>query len=175
MMRRSLPALVALLAATPAAADPLTMTKSVTVISDPLGTLVPRSLPGSVVEYKTRTTNPIGNLLTTVKDLLLVENLPANVELRVADLAASGKGPVEFADGNLLGTGLLSSGLNYAYSATTPATDGLEFSTNGTNWSYQPVANAAGYDPAVRAIRVKLTGSFSSATSFQLRYRARIR
>lgn len=174
-MRRCCLLLTALVAATPAAADPLTMTKSVTVISDPLGTLVPRSLPGSVVEYKTRTTNPAANWLTSVKDLMLVENLPANVELRVADLATANKGPVEFSDGNLLGTGLLASGLNYTYSAAAPTTDGLEFSTNGTNWTYQPVANAAGYDPAVRAIRVKLTGNFTAATSFQLRYRARIR
>ncbi|SOB79460.1 hypothetical protein SAMN06297144_0561 [Sphingomonas guangdongensis] len=173
---RRVPLLAAmLLAATPAAADPLTVTKSVTVISDPLGSVVPRSLPGAVVEYKSRATNPAANVLVPVKDLLLVENLPVNVELRVADLATAGKGPVEFADGSLLGTGLLPSGLSYNYSTAAPTTDGLEFSTNGTNWTYQPVANAAGYDPAVRAIRIKLTGNFTAATSFQLRYRARIR
>jgi hypothetical protein len=167
-------ALVLALLATPALADPLGMTRSIAVVSDPVGNLSPRALPGGTVDYKSLVTNPVGNLLKPVRNLVLSETLPANVVLRVTDLAASGKGPVEFADGNLLGTGLLASGLTYSFTSLGSTGDGLEF-FDGTSWSYQPVPDADGYDAKVRAIRVTLTGSFSTATSFQLRYRARIR
>ncbi|MDP1027355.1 hypothetical protein Q5H91_09030 [Sphingomonas sp. KR1UV-12] len=171
MRRLLLPA--ALLAATPATAAPLTITKTVTMVSDPLGNLLPRSLPGSVADYRTRAENPTANLLKPVGDIVLLEELPANVDLRVADLNA-GKGPVEFSDGSLLGTGLAASGLTYAFTALASTTDGLEF-YNGTSWAYQPVADADGYDRNVRAIRVKLGATFATGTSFQLRYRVRIR
>ena len=168
-----LPAILLALPAT-AAADPLTITKTVTVVSDPLGNALPRSLPGSVVDYRTRATNPLANALKTVAGVKLEEPLPANTVLYVGDLAGAGKGPVEFADGNLLGTGLLSSGLTYSYSSLAAPGDGLEFS-DGTSWSYVPVPDAAGYDARIRAVRVTLGASFAATASFQLRYRVKIR
>lgn len=172
-MRRALPLLLALVPAA-AAADPLTITKSATVVSDPLGNANPRSLPGAVVDYKTLASNPIGNLGRPVRNLQLVEPLATNVVLYVGDLAGAGKGPVEFADGSLLGTGLLASGLTYTYTALASASDGLEF-FDGTTWSYQPVPDADGYDARVRAVRVTLGATFATNTSFQLRYRVKIR
>lgn len=166
--------LTAPFAATPARADPISVSKSVTLASDPLGNLIARSLPGSVAEYRTVATNPIANLFKPVRNIQLVEPLPDTVVLRVADLAGPGKGPVEFADGSLLGTGLLSSGLTYSYSAAAPTTDGLEF-WNGTTWAYQPVADAEGYDRNVRAIRITLGSTFATGSTFQLRYRVKIR
>lgn len=162
------------LCAAPALADPLTITKSVTIVSDPIGNAVPRSVPGAVADNRTLATNPAANLVKPVRNVVLTETLPADVMLRVTDLSGAGKGPVEFVDGSLLGTGLAASGLTYSYSASSPANDGLEF-WNGTNWSYQPVADANGYDANVRAIRVTLGANFAPATSFQLRYRTRIR
>ena len=164
---------VAATLAVPAAAAPLTITKSVTTVSDPMGNLIPRALPGAVVDYKILATNPIGNLALPVRNVVMVDNLPANLILRVADLVTN-KGPVEFADGNLLWTGLLASGLTYTYTSLASTTDGIEF-WNGTTWAYQPVPDANGYDANVRAIRVTLGGTFSTATSFQLRLRAKIR
>lgn len=172
---RMLPAaLAAMLAVAPAAADPLVLTKSVTTVSDPLGNTVPRALPGSVTDYRTLVNNPLANLARPVRSVVLVEPLPANVILYVRDLAGAGKGPVEFADGSLLGTGLASSGLSLSYSTTAPAGDGVEFS-DGASWAYQPVPDANGYDARVRAIRLTLSGTFATNTSFQLRYRVRIR
>jgi hypothetical protein len=165
-MRRLL--LLLALAAAPARADPLTIIKTVTIVSDPVGNAVPRSVPGAVADYRTTATNPVANVAKPVRNLVLAETLPADVVLRVTDLAGAGKGPVEFADG------LPPSGLTYAYSAATPTTDGLEFS-NGTTWAYQPVPDADGYDANVRAIRITLGSTFATATSFQLRYRTRIR
>lgn len=171
-MKRAL--LLLALVAAPADADPLTITKGVGAISDPLGNLAPRLLPGAVADYRTTASNPVGNLLKPVRNIVLTETLPPNVILRVSDIATAGKGPVEFADGSLLGTGLLASGLALAYSTTQPASDGLEF-FDGTSWTYQPVADAGGYDTRVRAFRVTLTGTFATNTSFQLRYRVTIR
>lgn len=159
--------------AMPAAAAPLTITKSATTVSDPMGNLIPRALPGAVVDYKILATNPTANALVPVRNLMMVDQLPANMILRVTDLV-TGKGPVEFADGNLLGTGLLASGLTYTFTSLSSTTDGIEF-WNGTTWSYQPVPDADGYDANVRAIRVTLGGTFSTLTSFQLRLRAKIR
>ena len=172
-MRR---ALLLLLAAIPgvATADPLTVTKTVTAVADPLGNLFPRSIPGSTADYRTRATNPSANALVPVRNVRLEEPLAANLILYVGDLAGAGKGPVEFADGSLLGLGLAGSGLTYNYVALTAEGDALEFS-DGSSWGYQPVPDAAGYDARVRAIRVTLGGTFASGTTFQLRYRVKIR
>ncbi len=172
LLRVALPLIAALLPA-PAAAAPVTVTKTVTMISDPLGNLVPRSLPGSVADYRLRVDNPLANLLLPVRNIVLLDTLPANVDLRVADLNA-GKGPVEFIEGSLLGTGLLASGVTYSYVALTAPGDGLEF-FDGTSWNYQPVADADGYDRRVRAVRVTLGASFATLGAFQLRFRVRIR
>jgi hypothetical protein len=105
---------------------------------------------------------------------VITEAIPAGVALRVADLGAAGSGPVEFADGSLLGTGLLGSGLTYGFGGTSSTTDDLEFS-DGTRWSYAPVPDAYGFDPAVRAIRVTLHGTHAANTSYRLRYRVLIK
>lgn len=173
-MRRVIAILAALLAAAPASADPITITKSVTLVSDPLGNLLPRSLPGSVADYRTLATNPVGNLTKPVRNLVLVETLPATTDLRVADLVAAGKGPVEFADGSVLGTGLLAGGVTYAFVSLGSTTDSIEF-WDGTSWSYQPVPESDGYDRNVRAMRITLGSTFTTLGSFQLRYRVRIR
>lgn len=172
-MRGWMLAAIAALIAVPAGADPIAITKSVKAVSDADGNAASRLLPGVVADYRTVATNNAGTL-TVVRGLLLTEPLPAGVVLRVVDLATAGKGPVELSDVNLLGTGLLSSGLTLSYSASSPASDGVEF-YDGSSWAYQPVPDATGYDPRVRAIRVTLNGTFASGASFQLRYRVKIR
>lgn len=165
--------LFALIVAGPVAAAPITVSKSVTIVSDPMNNAAPRSIPGAVADYKTLATNPNG-VLAPVRNIVLTETLQANVIMRVSDIGTAGKGPVEFSDGSLLGTGLLGSGLVYTYSAANPTTDGLEF-YDGNTWGYQPMADADGYDARVKAIRVTLTATFAPGTSFQLRYRVKIR
>jgi hypothetical protein len=176
MMSRYLLGLLALGFAAPALADPLTVAKAATVITDPLGyTVTPRSLPGAVVDYKVVYQNPLANLFKPVRNIVTDDVLPTNVVLRVSDLAAAGKGPIEFLDGNLLGTGLLSSGLTYTFTSLANGADSLDF-FNGTNWGYVPQPDAEGYDANVRAIRVNTgAATFATGTSFQLRYRVKIR
>lgn len=161
--------------ATPALADPLTITKTATVIADQLGTTItPRSLPGATVDYKILYVNPLGNSLKPVRNVVTEDFLPANVVMRVSDVATAGKGPVEFLDGSPLGSGLLTSGLAYSFVSLASATDGLEF-YNGTAWGYVPQPDADGYDPNVRGIRLTTTSTFTTATQFQLRFRVKIR
>lgn len=161
-----------LLAATAAGAADLTITKSSTLVSDDLSLLNPRALPGAVVDYAITVRNP--NPITTVVGTeVIADTIPPNVSLRVADYGLPGSGPVEFADGNLLGLGLLGTGLSMRWTALNSTTDGIEFS-NGTGWTYVPVPDAAGYDPRVRAIRITLTGAHTTGTSYRLRFRTRI-
>lgn len=167
-------AAASLLLPLPALADALAVTKTATVISDPLGNAAPKSLPGAVVDYKVQFTNPLANATLPVRAIVVADMLPTNVILRVSDIATAGKGPVEFVDGSVLGSGLLGSGLTCPFVSLASTTDCIEFS-NGTSWSYVPVADADGYDANVRAIRLSPGTTFSTGGSFRLRYRVKIR
>jgi len=162
----------ALLTPEAARADALVGTKTVTVISDPMGNPLPRSLPGAVMDYRLNVSNPLGNLLKPVKSVVIVENIPDNCDLQVTDLASAGRGPVEFLDGNLLGTGLLGSGLTFTYNPA--AVDSVEFYSEGA-WTSTTSATSGSYNPSIRAVRITLAGTFATSTAFQLRYRVRIR
>ena len=158
----------------PAAAASLSVQKSITVVTDLLGTLQPRIFTGSRIDYALIVTNPLANLLTPVRQVQIEDDIDPTVKLRIAPYLGAGGGPVEFADGNLLDLGLLGSGLGYGFSAIASTTDGLEF-FDGTSWSYVPTADADGCDPQVRRIRVKLTGTQTAGGSFRLRYRVQVR
>ena len=117
-MKRWLLALVAL--ATPAAAAPISVAKSVTVITDLLGSLNPRFLPGSTVEYLLTVQNPLLNP-ETIRNVAICDDLPETMTMLTADLS-SGSGPVSFAQGLLVG-----SGLTYSYGGLAAGNDGLAF------------------------------------------------
>lgn len=160
-----------LLPVTAVQAADLTITKTSTLVSDDLSLLNPRALPGAVVDYAITVRNP--NPITTVVGTeVIADTIPPNVSLRVNGYGL-GSAPVEFADGNLLGLGLLGTGLSLRWIALNSATDGIEFS-NGSRWDYVPVPDADGYDAKVRAIRVTLTGAHTTGTSYRLRFRTRI-
>ena len=159
--------------ATPAAAASLAIVKSTTLIDDPVDTITPRAIPGATVDYALLVTNPLGNLLTPVRAVVIADPIPTSLKLRVADYA-TGTGPVQFTDGGLLNLGLLNGGLTYTYGGLASTTDGLEF-YDGTSWAYQPHDDGSGYDPAVRGVRVTLAGTQIAGGSFRLRYRVRVR
>lgn len=175
---RRLPILLAGAAAAcaaPAIAAALSVAKSSVVVSDPLlGALRPRVIPGAEVDYSLTVTNPLANLLSPVRQVSIGDTIPDSLKLRVTDLARAGSGPVEFADGDLLGLGLSGSGLAYRYVALGDGTDGLDFH-DGKNWGYVPVPDANGFDPKVRGLRVTLSGTHATGGSFRLRYRVVVR
>ncbi len=169
-----LAALLAPLAAAQAA--PLAVTKTAAVVADQVNALNPKALPNATVDYAIRVDNP-NTLLSgqAIAAVMIQDTIPTNVVLRVADYGSAGSGPVEFMDGNLLGLGLLGSGLNYGFTSLASTTDGLEFSNDGTTWTYTPVPDAGGYDANVRAIRVRLTGTQAAGSAFRLRFRVRLK
>ena len=57
----------------------------------------------------------------------------------------------------------LPSGLTYSFITLDDLTDSLDFSIDGTDWSYAPTP-VGGIDSAVRHIRIRPTGSFSGAS-----------
>lgn len=153
----------------------LVVTKSVAVVADQVSTLNPKALPGSTIDVSLTVDNPntilSGNVVGQVK---IVDTIPVYLKLQVTDYSAAGAGPVEFNDGSLLGTGLIGSNLSLSYKGLTDSTDGVEFSTDGINWTYQPVSTG-GYDANVRAIRVTMTGLQAPSSRFRLRYRTMLR
>lgn len=162
------------LPAAPLRADNLQIVKSTAVVADQVSAINPRALPGSDIDYTLMVANPLANALLPVRQVVISDTIPVYARLKVADYGAAGSGPVGFTDGDLLGLGLLGSGLTYSYASLASATDGLDF-YDGASWGYVPVADADGYDGKVRAIRVTLTGTQATNSSFRLRYRVRLR
>lgn len=155
----------------------LTITKVQTIVSDPVNTLNPKAVPGALIDYAITVANPLSNGILPVKtvaNVAIADTVATGTVLRVADYGASGSGPVEFADGSLLGIGLVSSGVGYSFAGLASTADAVDFSTDGVNWTYVPVADAAGYDACVRAVRVRLSGTQNAGTSFRLRFRVRV-
>ena len=162
---------LALTSAAPARAAPLTISKTSQVVSDPMGNALPKAVPGAVVDYTITIANPASNVLTTVNGIVLTEAIPARTELRVADLGLLSSGPVAF-NGSLLGL----SGLGYGFNGLASMSDSIDFSADGgATWTYQPVADAGGYDRRVTNIRVRLSGSQTAGTSASVRFRVRLR
>lgn len=158
-----------------AAAAPLALTKTSAVVADQVNAINPKAIPNATVDYAIRVDNPNGLLSgQTIGTVVIQDVIPTTVTFRVADYGAAGSGPVEFMDGNLLGLGLLGSGLGYSFSGLASATDGLEF-YDGVTWAYTPVADAQGYDANVRGVRVKLTGTQAALSAFRLRFRVRLK
>ncbi len=162
---------------TPESISPvLALTKSALTVFDPVNTTNnAKAIPGAWVEYVLTAINS-GAGSTDTDSLVVVEPLPANVDLFVGDLTGPNSGPVEFSEG----TGAAASGLSYFYGGPGDPTDSLEFSIDGIDYNYVPVADGDGFDAAVRFLRVNPTGSFSPADSgtnreFSLRLRVRVR
>ena len=153
------------------AASPLTVVKTSAVVSDPQNELLPKRVPGSVIDYTTTITNPNG-ALTTVAGVTFSDAVPANTILSVADLGLlPGSGPVVFTDG-LTPPSLLT----YSYTSLGSTADRLDFSSdNGATWTYTPVADADGYDSRVTNIRVRLSGNQVAGSSFSIRFRVKVR
>ena len=149
---------------------PLTIVKLSSVVSDPVNASTnPKAIPGAIVEYQVILTNPA---TTPIDDdtVVVTDPVPANTELRVADLGGANSGPVAFLDG------APASGLVYTYGGLSNTGDDVEFSDdNGVTWDYVPDDSGDGYDPAVTDIRINPQGVFAGNNAqFTLRFRVRV-
>jgi hypothetical protein len=137
----------------------LRVAKTVTTVEDPISiTTNPKAIPGAEVLYTAAITNQGAGTVDT-DSLLITDSIPADGCLKVADIAASGSGPVQFADGSP------SSNITYSFIALSDGTDDVSFSNDGgITYTYSPVANPTGCDPNVTHIRINPKGSFAADT-----------
>lgn len=165
-------------------AAPLTITKSSLLMTDPLnGIANPKAIPGAVVDYTVKITNPNG-IFTTVTPVSISDAIPPRTKFFVGTLGSVKlnslelltAGPIAFYDDNLLGLGLLGSDLSYSFVALNNGSDSVAFSNdNGATWGYTPIADADGYDANITNVRITLGGTFRAGSNFSLRYRVMIK
>ena len=142
----------------------LAVTKTSVPYSDPVnGTTSPKLIPGAVAEYTISATSPAAYTVAS-NTIVVTDPTPANMEL-VVNTAG---GPAAFTAG--------ATGLTYAFTSLASTTDRIDFSnTNGATWTYTPVANANGTDPAVTNIRLRPQGTMAASSTFSFRVRYRIK
>ena len=142
------------------------------VVSDPSnGVTQPKRMPGAVIEYLVTVSSTNPNVSDS-NSVALVEAVPSQASLYVGDLGGVGSGPVAFSNGSP------ASGLSYSYGGPGAAGDDLSFSTDGSLFTYTPVADADGYDSAVTHIRIAPKGVFAGSSgsgqpSFSYQFRAK--
>jgi hypothetical protein len=151
----------------------LVVAKSSQTFSDPVNNLTnPKSIPGATKLYVVRVTNQ-GSGAVDSNALVIVDPLPANMRLYVADLGAPGSGPITFVQGTP------SSALTWTYTALNNAADDVDFSSDGgVTWTYVPVPGGDGTDAAVNALRLRpkgtMAGNGGGNTWFELQFRVLI-
>jgi len=151
--------------------DPLVI-KSTVVLNDPVnGAANPKAIPGANVRYTVGVTNQ-GSGSPDVDTLVIDDVLPSELALYVNGFG--GPSPVLFVDG------ATSSGLSLVFSGLASAADDIEFDDGASTFTYAPVPDANGYDAAVRALRIRPSGTFAGASgaatpSFELRFQLRVK
>jgi hypothetical protein len=148
----------------------LTVAKLVQTFSDPVNTTTnPKSIPGSTKLYVVRVTNQGGGAIDN-NAVNIVDSIPANTRMFVADAGAPGSGPVTFVNGSP------SSALTWTFTSLASLTDDIDFSNDGgATWTYVPTAAADGTDAAVTAIRMRpkgtMPGNGGGDPYFELQFR----
>ncbi len=146
----------------------LRVQKIAEVLSDPFnGTSNPRRIPGAIIRYSVTVTNS-GSGPVDAGSLVIADVLPADTDLQLV----TGSVPVvEFLQGSP------PSGLAFAVAS------GVSYSSQpggGAPFDYTPTPDPAGFDAAVRGLRIAPTGSMAASgpggnPSFTVRFRARVR
>ncbi|UVO54953.1 hypothetical protein [Sphingomonas sp. SUN039] len=139
----------------------LTMTKTSAPWSDPQnGTTNPKLTPGADLIYTLTVTNSNDSNLATA-------DLPA-----ITDVLAS---TLTYYNGDIDDAGPLTTNFEFVpgTSGVTLTGAGVTYSNNGgSTYAYTP---SAGYDTNVNALRFAPGGTFAANTSFQLKFRVRIK
>lgn len=145
----------------------LRMDKTSLVLDDPYnGTVNPKAIPGATVRYDIVVTNA-GSAPADADSVAVTDPLPAAAALRIVDFDGTSPGPVAFSDG------APASGLTYTFVSLASTTDDVEFSTDGSDFTYTPVDAGDGTDPAVTHVRIRPKGAFGAAAgaNFTLQFK----
>lgn len=142
----------------------LNILKTSTLLSDGVSAQ-PKHIPNAVVRYDVSVTNS-GPGTVDSNTLVITDPIPPNASIYVATTSGN---PVVFVNGTT------PSGLAFNYAAN------VSYSSVGASgpWTYTPVPDAAGFDAAVRAVRIAPTGVMSAASggnnpSFTVQFQVRI-
>ena len=143
----------------------ITLTKDITVINDPINGSIndgakPKAIPGAELTYTINAINS-GRGKSDDGSLILQDEIPLNSDLYVGTITCSGTdlGPVCFQDG----ASPNESGLDFIFTSLTDISDDLFFSTDGNDFTYEPVDSGDGYDPAIRYIRMTPANPLNNA------------
>jgi uncharacterized repeat protein (TIGR01451 family) len=126
----------------------LTVVKYASLVSDPInGTTNPKYIPGAVLRYSITVSNT-GTLAVAGNSIVITDPLSGNLTYNAAS-------PVNFSNGTI------TSGLS-AFNAATMVGFSSQ-ATGGAPYTYAP--NTAGYDAAVRGLRIAPAGTMAGATT----------
>ncbi len=141
-------------------AGELAAAKTVSIIEDPQDAGADLfALPGARARYRLDVQN-VGETPVDADSIVLIDNLPPDLSLRVADIDGPGSGPVLFTEG------APPSGLTYTFGGLSDPLDDVDFSNDGAaTFAYTPIEGANGADPAVTHIRIRPKGVFASNLS----------
>ena len=143
----------------------IALEKSITVLNDPInGTLNPKAIPSAELKYAITAKNS-GRGFADDGSVVLKDEIPLDAELYIDNVPCpnrgngSGLGPVCFTDG----TTPNASGLTYDFVSLDDLTDHLQFSQDGSDFTYVPVDAGDGYDDSVRFIRIAPIGNLNAS------------
>jgi len=139
-------------------AGEFTLAKTVAPYADPFNaTTNPKLIPGARARYTITATNA-GGRGTDSNSISITDAIPANTQLYVGNLVASG--PVIFTQG------APSSSLTYTYTSLASTADDVSFSNNNAaSYAYTPTPDANGFDSAVTHVAFNPKGQFSCAAT----------
>ncbi|MDW3095749.1 MAG: DUF11 domain-containing protein [Gammaproteobacteria bacterium] len=147
--------------------------KTSQVIDDGLGTVAPiaKAIPGAAVLYRLAASNQGDG--ATDSNLTIVDSIPSNTSLCVANPCAQGLDPIQFLDAPV---GTTASGLSYSYASD------VEYSkSSGPIYTYGATLtpDGNGYDQGVTRIRISPSGQFNPASGltpagFQIIFRVQV-
>jgi trimeric autotransporter adhesin len=138
----------------------IVLNKTLSVISDPInGSNNPKAIPSAVVQYSISAINQ-GKGATDNNSVVIADAVPDNTALLVSNFDGSTNGPIKFVDG----TTPNNSGLIFTFNALNNSSDSLEFSTDGTDYTYIPSADTNGVDNNIRFFRIRPSGAMGAAS-----------
>lgn len=163
-----------------AALPVITMTKTVSVFSDPIhgentSTSFSKALPGAILTYTLLAENS-GQGAAENNSIWISDVIPKNTYMLVKNFNdVPGKGPVIEQPENP------NSGLSFQFSALNSDSDNIEFSNNnGQTFDYSPSPDSEGIDKKITHFRINLRGIFraptagESANQFSIKFRVQL-
>lgn len=154
----------------------LVFLKTSQVISDGAGRSAPvaKAIPGATVLYRLSITNQGDGVTDLIPGLSIVDPIPEQTSLCVANPCAQGLNPIQFlnAPGGTSDSGLI---FNYASDVEFSKSTGAPFTYGATL-----TPDTDGYDQGVTRIRISPSGEFNAASSlspagFEILFRVKVK